>query len=343
MVAANGGASGTPLNFKHPEMQETIIEFQSVSKRYGDHPAVQELDLQIAKGEIFGLLGPNGAGKTTTMFMILGLIEPSQGHIRVMGQSPYRSAIEVKRKIGYLADTIGFYEQMSAKDNLTFIARLNQVAGQHLDRRVDDLLDLVGLSSVANNKAGTYSRGMKQRLGIAQALIKRPKILILDEPTLGLDPKGVEELLDLVQHLNRQHGITVIISSHQLDQVQKICHRVGIFVQGKLKAMGSIKDLSEQLSLELGHNCSISWHQEAEVDTVALDGLLKARFTPSRISWGQNSLSITTTEFLTPQLVACCASQGLPITQVQSNELTLEEIYGKYFENEKDRSKSTTI
>src|SRR5690606_26929669 len=269
MVAANGGASGTPLKFKHPEMQETIIEFQSVSKRYGDHPAVQELDLQIAKGEIFGLLGPNGAGKTTTMFMILGLIEPSQGHIRVMGLSPYRSAIEVKRKIGYLADTIGFYEQMSAKDSRTYIARLNQVAGQHLDRRVDDLLDLVGLSSVANNKAGTYSRGMKQRLGIAQALIKRPKILILDEPTLGLDPKGVEDLLNLVQHLNQQHGITVIISSHQLDQVQKICNRVGIFVKGKLKAMGSIQDLSEQLTPELGHNSSISWHQEADVDTVA--------------------------------------------------------------------------
>lgn len=324
-------------------MQETIIEFQSVSKRYGNHHAVQDLDLQITKGEIFGLLGPNGAGKTTTMFMILGLIEPTQGQINVMGRSPYRSAIHVKRKIGYLADTIGFYEQMSAKDNLSFIARLNQVPSQHLDRRVEDLLDLVGLSNVANNKTGTYSRGMKQRLGIAQALIKRPQILILDEPTLGLDPRGVEELLNLVQQLNQQYGMTVIISSHQLDQVQKICHRVGIFVHGKLQAIGSIKELSEQLSLQLGHNCIIKWHKEATVDTEALDGLLRSRFASSQISWEQNSLSITTTEYLTPQLVAWCSSQGLPIMQVQSNELTLEEIYGKYFENEKSRTKSTAV
>ncbi|MVZ66483.1 ATP-binding cassette domain-containing protein [Sphingobacterium sp. DK4209] len=324
-------------------MKETLIELHSVSKIYGDRKAVDELNLKIFQGEIFGLLGPNGAGKSTTMLMILGLTEASAGNIYVNGLSPYHSAIAVKREIGYLADAVGFYDHMTAHENLAFFASLNQIPRPQVGERVDQLLKLVGLSSVSHKKPSTFSRGMKQRLGIAQALVKRPKILILDEPTLGLDPSGVEELLQLVRDLNALFGITIIISSHQLDQVQKVCHRVGLFVEGKMEAVGSIADLSHQLISKLGHQSSIWWHGEFNRGKSVLTESIIAQWPSATLSWTDQSVKISTPQFSTPQLVKLCVEHGMSIKQVQSNDLTLEEIYGKYFTPEKNEPKSSGV
>ncbi|TYP74851.1 ABC transporter ATP-binding protein [Paenibacillus methanolicus] len=226
---------------------EPIIELKGLKKRYGEQMAVNGLDLHIAKGEIFGLLGPNGAGKTTTILMMLGLTEPTGGSVRVCGLDPARNPLTVKRRVGYMPDDVGFYEDRTALDNLMFTARLNRIPSAQARQLADRLLERVGLAEARDKKVGAFSRGMRQRLGIADVLIKQPDIVILDEPTLGIDPEGVRELLRLIRELSRQDGLTVLLSSHHLHQVQQICDRVGLFVRGELIAQGDVPSLARQL------------------------------------------------------------------------------------------------
>src|SRR5690606_22169010 len=214
---------------------------------YGEQKAVDQLTLTIEKGEVFGLLGPNGAGKSTTILMLLGLIEPTSGTIRVNGIDPVRNPLEVKRQVGYLPDNLGFYPQMTGLDNLLYIGSLNGLSQTKAKKLAYELLEQVGLSEAAHKKTGTYSRGMKQRLSIAEVLMKEPEIIILDEPTLGLDPEGVRDLLKLIRRLNEERKMTILLSSHQLHQVQQICDRVGIFVKGRLIAKGNLSELVRQL------------------------------------------------------------------------------------------------
>ncbi|QHT64032.1 ABC transporter ATP-binding protein [Paenibacillus lycopersici] len=224
-----------------------IIELSWLTKRYDGQTAVNGLNLTIAKGEIFGLLGPNGAGKTTTILMMLGLTEPTSGRARVCGLDPTRQPLQVKRRVGYMPDDVGFYEDRTALDNLLFTARLNRIAPTPARKLALELLERVGLSDALEKKVGAFSRGMRQRLGIADVLIKRPEVIILDEPTLGIDPEGVRELLQLIRDLSRLEGLTVLLSSHHLHQVQQICDRVGLFVRGELIASGDVGSLARQL------------------------------------------------------------------------------------------------
>lgn len=230
-----------------------IIELKQLTKVYGDKTAVHKLDLTIEAGEVYGLLGPNGAGKSTTILMMLGLSEPTSGSVMVTGIDSTRNPIEVKKKVGYLPDDVGFYDDMSGLDNLIYTARLNRIPENEAITRAERLLERVGLKEAGHRKAGTYSRGMRQRLGLADVLIKHPQVIILDEPTLGLDPQGVKELLNLIRQLSRDEGITVLLSSHHLHQVQQICDRVGIFVDGKLLASGPIDTLAAQLFDQHSH------------------------------------------------------------------------------------------
>jgi ABC-2 type transport system ATP-binding protein len=223
------------------------IETQGLRKHYGDFVAVDGLDLAIGEGEVFGLLGPNGAGKTTTILMLLGLTEPTAGTARVLGCDPTHDPLKVKRLVGYLPDNVGFYEDLTARENLLYTADLNGIPRSVARRRIDGLLDRVGLSEVRDKRAGQFSRGMRQRLGIADVLVKNPQLVILDEPTIGLDPEGTRELLDLIQQLSKEDGITVMLSSHLLDQVQRVCDEVGIFVRGQLVAAGPVSRLGEQI------------------------------------------------------------------------------------------------
>lgn len=226
--------------------REAIIKTVGLTKRYGSQRAVDSLSFQVMEGEIFGFLGPNGAGKTTALLMLLGLTRPTEGSALVCGFDPQRRALEIKRMVGYLPENVGYYNDMDAFQTLEFIADLNGMARKDAGDKIRDVLNLVGLGENGRKKAGAYSRGMKQRLGIAEVLLKDPKVLFLDEPTLGLDPDGAIRLIELIQSLNRDRGITVLLSSHHLHQVQKICHRVGIMIRGKMVVEGTLDTLAKE-------------------------------------------------------------------------------------------------
>ncbi len=225
---------------------QIIIEAEGLTKRYGTQIAVNHLTLRIREGEVFGFLGPNGAGKTTTLLMFLGLTEPSSGKVRIVGFDPAREPLRVKEKVGYLPENVGFYDDMDARQNLHFIARLNRIPDKVSAKKIDELLQQVGLLEEAKKTVGTYSKGMRQRLGIAEVLVKEPKLIFLDEPTIGLDPDGTNRMLDMIHSLSREKHITIFLSSHLLDQVQRICDRVGIMLKGNLVAIGPIQDLARQ-------------------------------------------------------------------------------------------------
>ena len=217
---------------------DTAIATEGLTKRYGDLVAVDDLTLNIGHGEVFGLLGPNGAGKTTTILMLLGLTEPTAGRATVAGLDPRRDPLAVKARVGYMPDEVGFYEDLTARQNLRYTAELNRIPRPAAAGRIDRVLDDVGLTDAAEQKVGEYSRGMRQRLGLADALVKDPSILILDEPTVNIDPEGVRDLLLMVERLRTEQGVTIVLSSHLLHQVQQVCDRIGIFVKGRLVASG---------------------------------------------------------------------------------------------------------
>src|SRR5262245_58986546 len=228
-----------------------------LTKEYGDLVAVDSLDLEVRAGEIFGLLGQNGAGKTTTILMLLGLTEPTAGEARVVGLDPTHNPLGVKRRVGYLPDAVGFYGGLTGRENLRYTARLNGLGDDEIEERIDTVLDQVRLSDRADDKVDTYSRGMKQRLGIADALVKEPSVLILDEPTTAIDPIGVVEILELLRDLVREQGLAVLLSSHLLNQVQNVCDRVGIFAAGRLIGIGTVQQLARRFGdsgpqIELG-------------------------------------------------------------------------------------------
>lgn len=225
---------------------QIIIEAEGLTKKYGHQIAVNNLHLQIREGEVFGFLGPNGAGKTTTLLMFLGLTEPTSGKVRVIGFDPTRDPFHVKEKVGYLPENVGFYDDMDARQNLQYIARLNRIPDKISAGRIDESLKVVDLLEEVGKKVGTYSKGMRQRLGIAEVLIKEPRLIFLDEPTIGLDPDGTNRMLDLIHSLSREKNITIFLSSHLLDQVQRICDRVGIMIKGDLVAMGPIDELAKK-------------------------------------------------------------------------------------------------
>lgn len=227
-------------------MSQHVIELTGLTKKYSGFTAVNDLNLTVEKGDIFGLLGPNGAGKSTTILMMLGLTEPTAGSVMVCGINSTTHPIEVKRKVGYLPEDVGFYDDMTGIENLVYTAQLNGIAKEEAVQKAVQLLDRVGLSNDGKKKAGKYSRGMRQRLGLADVLIKEPEVIILDEPTSGIDPSGVREFMDLIRQLSHKDGQTVLFSSHHLDQVQQVCNRVGLFSSGKLLADIRLAELQKE-------------------------------------------------------------------------------------------------
>ncbi|WP_019939425.1 ABC transporter ATP-binding protein [Bordetella sp. FB-8] len=227
-------------------MNEPVIEARNLTKRYGSATAVHGIGFDVGAGEIFGLLGPNGAGKTTTILMLLGLTNISSGSVRVLGLDPQRDPLAVKRNLGYLPDAVGFYDDMSARANLAYIARLLGLGAAERQRRIDNALARMRLTDVADRRVGTFSRGMRQRLGLAEILVKQARVAILDEPTSGLDPQSTEEFLELIRSLKKD-GVTVLLSSHLLDHMQRICDRVALFRKGRIELMGNVPELARQV------------------------------------------------------------------------------------------------
>ncbi len=308
-------------------MSKIVVETKGLTKSYDGVTVVDHLNLNIGEKEIFGLLGPNGAGKTTTILMLLGLTEPVSGSAQVFGHDPTREPMEVKKVIGYLPEVVGFYNHLTARQNLRFTAELNNISVDETEKRITELLDRVGISRAADLAVGKFSRGMRQRLGIADVLIKKPKIVFLDEPTSGLDPEGINQILDLMESLP-QMGTTVVLSSHRLYEVQKICDRVGILSRGKLVAQGSVAELGKQAMAGARYQIEI---ETARTSPRALEiagsirGVIKAEAKG-------NTLLITSDSDLREQIAKVMAQNDLPPIQMRIHEVTLDDIYMKYFQ-----------
>jgi ABC-2 type transport system ATP-binding protein len=306
-----------------------VVETHDLTKRYGEFPAVNGLNFQLESGETFGLLGPNGAGKTTTILMLMGLTEPTAGTVNVLGFDPTRHPLEVKRRVGYLPEHVALYDDLSARENLYYTADLNGIRRDEMKRRVDWALERVGLSDVADKRVGVFSHGMRQRLGLADVLIKKPQLVILDEPTLGLDPEAVNQLLDLIVAMTREEGLTVLLTSHQLQQVQRICHRVGIFVRGKMIACGPIRKLAQEIAggvqtVELG----------VESGGPAVGDLLRSVPGVTRVdAVGELWLAHGSTE-IRPAIIRAISEKGLMLTHLRLRDYGLEEIYLRYFKGQ---------
>jgi ABC-2 type transport system ATP-binding protein len=309
-------------------IKESIIKLNELTKKYGQLTAVDHLTLSVHRGEIFGLLGPNGAGKTTTILMLLGLSEPTSGKVEVCGIDPIFQPLLVKEKVGYLPDEVGFYENLSGMDNLLYTAALNRIENSVAEERAWHLLEQVGLTRKAHEKVQTYSRGMKQRLGLADILVKEPEVIILDEPTSGIDPEGVRELLALIKQLSRERGMTVLLSSHHLHQIQQICDRVGLFVEGKLIAVGPIKELAHNLFK------SDPIQLEAEVEPVdeELITAIKANRYVTKVEHNQHRLLISCRRNISAEIANTIVSHGACLTYLSQHDYGLDEIYHRYFE-----------
>jgi ABC-2 type transport system ATP-binding protein len=228
-------------------MMNDIISAENLNKSYGGNKAVDSLNLHVKKGEFFGFLGPNGAGKTTTIRMITGILKPDHGTVTIDGHSS-EDKKEIARIIGVIPESRGFYDWMTAVEYLDFFGGLYGIVGKEKEERITSLLSEVDLVKRKHSRIGTYSRGMRQRLGLARALINDPQILFLDEPTLGLDPQGQEDIQRLLKKLNAR-GVTVFLSSHLLNEVSNLCSRLGVINNGRLVAEGTVDELRKKTKL----------------------------------------------------------------------------------------------
>lgn len=278
---------------------QTILETRDLCKIYNGTPVVDRLNLKIEEGEIFGFLGPNGAGKTTTILMILGLTEPSSGEVSVFGYNSTKEPIRVKSITSYLPENVGFYEDLTAWENLSYVTRLNHIPKNVAEERMEEVLSMVGLIGVKDIEVGKFSKGMKQRLGLATVFVKKPKLAILDEPTSGIDPQGVEEILKLITRVNREENITILLCSHLLYQLQKICTKIGIFSKGKMVVMGSMGEISKKILSEKNNHLEISF-DESENTSQLIENIKKLK--------------------------------GVLKVEKRAEDISLERIYTKYFQ-----------
>jgi ABC-2 type transport system ATP-binding protein len=304
-----------------------VVETKALTKRYREKLAVNSLSLTVEEREVFGFLGPNGAGKTTTILMLLGLTEPTSGDVSVCGFNPTHEPLEVKKRVGYLPENPGFYDDLSARENLLYMARLNRIPEDEARRRTAQIFDQVELTDDSRRLVREYSRGMKQRLGIAEVLVKQPMAIILDEPTLGIDPDGAIRILELIKNLNREHNLTVLLSSHQLQQVQQICNRVGIIVKGKLIVQGEMDQLGKSILKGRQWNFLL----EVSGNTDGLERELHDIPGVDEIEKRSHGWFLRCTQDVRSEVVNVVTHKGLHLLQLRSEDPTLEEIYLKYF------------
>jgi len=304
---------------------DVVIEANGLTKAYGSAIAVDHISFGVGRGEIFGLLGPNGAGKTTTILMMLGLTEISEGDVRMLGFNPAREPLSVKRRVGYLPDTVGFYDNLTAADNLRYTARLIGFRSMEREKRIAAALDRAGLAEFADNRVGTYSRGMRQRLGLAEIVMKGAQIAILDEPTSGLDPHATAELLAIIRGF-KSEGVSVLLSSHLLERVQSVCDRVALFNGGRIVLMGSVAELGRQV-LGGGYVVEIEAEGIGLAERLALipgvSGVEKA---------GINKLRLQADRDVRPEAAAEVVAMQGRLKYLGVQEPSLETIYTRYFE-----------
>jgi ABC-2 type transport system ATP-binding protein len=306
-------------------MSDFVIEAEGLTKRYNGVAAVDHVSFQVSRGEIFGLLGPNGAGKTTTILMLLGLTDLSEGKTRVLGHDPEREPLAVKRRVGYLPDSVGFYDHMSAAENLRYTARLMGMREAEREDRMAAALRRVELTEVADNRVATFSRGMRQRLGLAEIMMKEAALAILDEPTSGLDPQATLELLDMIRALKRE-GVSVLISSHLLDRVQSVCDRVALFQAGKIVLIGTVAELGRQV---LGGGFAVE--VEAQGSGLA-ERLREVPGVTAVEQRGPDRVRLLADRDVRPDAAAAVVAAGGRLFRLSVEEPSLEMIYTRYFQ-----------
>jgi ABC-2 type transport system ATP-binding protein len=303
---------------------EVVIRAEGLTKRYAATLAVDHIDLEVRSGEILGILGPNGSGKTTTILMLLGLTEPTEGRAEVAGFDPLRAPLEVKRRVGYLPDTVGFYDGLSARDNLAYTGRLAGLTRRQIDERFAEALARVGLPDVGRERVATFSRGMRQRLGLAEILMKRPSIAILDEPTATLDPHSTQEFLGMIRSL-KSDGTAVLLSSHHLDQVQSVCDRVALFNLGRIALSGSVTDLAQRV-LGGGHVIDVEVRGPGVRDLLAgMPGVVRVQVL------GPELYRVDCERDLRPEIARLLAP-SCELTGIRFAEPSLNEVYTRYFD-----------
>jgi ABC-2 type transport system ATP-binding protein len=305
--------------------RDTVISARGLTRRYGKTAVVDGVDFDIVNGEVFGLLGPNGAGKTTTILMMLGLTEISSGEVSVLGFNPAREPLRVKQRVGYLPDAVGFYDQLTAEENLAYTAKLMGLSRRERAQRIEAALARVGLSEVASKRVATFSRGMRQRLGLAEIIVKRAEIAILDEPTTGLDPQATLEFLALIAEL-RAEGITVLLASHLLDQVQRVCNRVALFQGGRIVLMGSVPELAVKV---LGAGFVV----EVEAEGVGIARRLSMIPGVTQVeTLADYRFRMTAERDVRPDAARAVVSVDGALRRLSVDEPSLEAIYARYFE-----------
>lgn len=302
-----------------------MIEVRDLTKDYGPRRAINKLNFSIGKGEVVGLLGPNGAGKSTTMKIITGFMAPSSGAATVAGFDVFESPMEVKKRIGYLPETPPVYTDMFVRDYLTYVAELKKVPLEKIKSQVDMALEKTHLSGVQKRLIQNLSKGFRQRVGIAQALVSEPEVLILDEPTVGLDPKQVAEIRQLIQSLRGQH--TIILSTHILSEVQATCERVIIINQGKIVAQDRIENLASQ---QQGQSRLIIRLRTEVADLqkvlTGIEGIINVNSGPSRREWEVN---IRGDEAIVDAISSRVVTEGLGLLELSPHKMDLEDVFLK--------------
>jgi ABC-2 type transport system ATP-binding protein len=303
---------------------DNVIAVQKLTKRYNGVAVVNGISFSVARGEIFGLLGPNGAGKTTTILMLLGLTDISDGQARVLGHDPVREPLAVKRQVGYLPDQVGFYDNLTAAENLRYTARLMGLERAERERKIRSSLAHVGLADVSDKRVATFSRGMRQRLGLAEILMKEAQIAVLDEPTSGLDPQATLELLHIIRDL-KHRGVSVLLSSHLLDRVQSVCDRVALFNQGNIALIGSVPELGRQV-LGGGFRVEVEAEGQGLAERIAaLPGVQRVETAAA------NRLLLHADRDVRPEAAAAVVAAGGRLLRLSIEEPSLEAIYTGYF------------
>jgi ABC-2 type transport system ATP-binding protein len=301
----------------------TVIEVKQLSHQFGSIQALQEMTYAVEEGEVFGFIGPNGAGKTTSVRILNGLLTPNGGTVCVLGMFPGTQGCELRRRTGVLTETPSLYERLSGRENLEFFGALHNLDQKNLPARIDGLLEQFGMSERAQDKVGTYSKGMKQRLALARALLHEPELLFLDEPTAGLDPEAAYQVTSLISRLSRQEKRTVFLCTHNLDEAQRLCNRVAVISRGRLLAVGALAELEKQLwnglwvDVELSNRLPAS--QAAEFSRIP--GVFQVQGIGKNLAFQVDSLERVS------DLVERLVGLGARLQRMNPRQHTLEEIY----------------
>jgi ABC-2 type transport system ATP-binding protein len=302
----------------------SILEVQNLVKKYGDFTAVKGITFDIQEGEIFSLLGPNGAGKTTTISMLSTLYAPTAGDATIGGHSITKNPMAVKRVIGVVPQELAFYEDLTARENLIFWGQMYGLSGKSLYSRVDEVLDQIGLTDKARNRLKTYSGGMKRRVNIGVGLLHRPRLLFMDEPTVGIDPQSRRSILDTVKDLNKQ-GMTLLYTTHYMEEAEELSDRVGIIDHGELIALGTQKELTQQVGQTETLILHIGENDDPETLADSLEGMkdiLEANATDHEVS-----VITPDAEDILAAVVSKANERGIKIRSIDIREPNLETVF----------------